>query len=312
MLNKSVFFALIPLLLTAEPLIERTQVHMGTFATIALPSSHQNWFEKSFGVIRSVEKALSSYDSEADIARLNRERSATIGPYTYEALSLSRKYFEESEGYFDVTVGSITKKLYRFGEDERLVSDAALQSAMIGLDGLAFDDVHAVLAEGLYVDLGGMGKGYGVDQVAALWRENGVDQGKIALSGDIRCMQRCRLGIQNPFTEAVLMQIVTARPDSGISTSGNYRRYIESKKSSHLIDPKAKASQQGFASVTVAGNHSNSDLDAYATAASVMPVSKAAAFLERTGVDYLLITTEGDRLVNRDFSRYRFFYLLGQ
>ncbi|MDX1296003.1 MAG: FAD:protein FMN transferase, partial [Sulfurimonadaceae bacterium] len=136
MSSKTLFLCLMPLFLAAQPLTERTQVHMGTFATITLPSSDQAWFEKSFDLIRSVEKSLSSYDVEADIARLNKQRRISIGPYTYEALSLSRKYYEESEGYFDITVGSITKKLYRFGAEERLVSDTAIQESMTGFAGL--------------------------------------------------------------------------------------------------------------------------------------------------------------------------------
>ncbi len=301
---------MLPLVAAAEMMIERTQVHMGTFVTVALPSTKGQWFEKSFDTIRAVERQLSSYDVHADIARLNRERFTKIGPYTYEALKLSRDYYVASGGYFDITVGSITKQLYRFGEDERLVDRDALQKAVIGFKGLSFNAEHAAVAEGMYVDLGGMGKGFGVDQVAQLWRKSGIVEGKIAISGDIRCMQPCRLDIQDPFSDGVFVRIMTSRSDTGLSTSGNYRRFVKSKKNNHLIDPKGKKSQQGFASVTVAGLHSNSDLDAYATAASVMPVAEAEAFLKRMGVDFLLVTTESERIVNVDYTRYRFFYRL--
>ena len=73
---------------------------------------------------------------------------------------------------------------------------------------------------------------------------------------------------------------------------------IISGRHNHLIDPKRKRSQQRFASITLVGQLPNSDLDAYATAASVMPVDEAIAFLKERRIGYILITTDKDVLVS--------------
>ena len=292
-------------------MLERTQVMMGTFATISLPKEETKELQKSFEILRAVEASLSSYDTKADIYKLNHDRAATLSPYSYEALLLSQRYYEQSSGYFDITVGSVTKGLYRFGEDERLVDTGALTNAKIGFEGLHFDTERAWLDKETVIDLGGMGKGFGVDKAAAYLREQNVTRGTIALSGDIRCLDICNMGIQDPFGEGTLAEFTTKYPGTAVSTSGNYRRYVVSKENNHLIDPKKKIPQQGFASITLISLGKNSDIDAYATAASVMPVKEAIRFLETLDVAYLLVTSSGERHRSDNLEQYvsRFTYL---
>jgi thiamine biosynthesis lipoprotein len=303
---RACFLAAAPFLfavhLVAGETVSRTQVMMGTFATIELPEAYASEIERGFAILKAVEGSLSSYDENADIYRLNRDRKTKITPYTYKAMHDCRRYYEESRGFFDITVGSITKKLYRFGEAERSVPVTALGCARIDFGGVHFDSNEAFLDENVTVDLGGMGKGFGVDRVAEFFRSKGIEEGKIALSGDIRCLGRCKIAVQDPFSEGIMADFQTKAPDTAVSTSGNYRRYVGGKSYSHLIDPKRKRSQRIFASITLVGNQSNGDLDAYATAASVMPLVEAAAFLQRMGVGYLLVLTDGTKVESQNLS----------
>ena len=279
-------------------MLERTQVLMGTYANITLPKKEASFLQKSFEILHAVEHALSSYEEKADIYRLNHDRTVRLTPYSYEALALSKKYYKKSDGYFDIAVGSITKGLYKFGEDERLVSEDDLNRADTDIRGLHFNRKKAWLDEGTIIDLGGMGKGFGVDKVAQYLHEQNITEGIIALSGDIRCLDICTMAIQNPFGEGTVAEFVTKEPNTAISTSGNYRRYIESTKHNHLIDPKKRASQQLFASITLLSHGDNSAIDAYATAAAVMPLEKARSFLDSIDVGYVLITNGGDQYVS--------------
>lgn len=301
---KTFLFLLLTSTLFASEMFERTQILMGTFATITLPKENHLEHQKSFEILRAVEGALSSYDPKADVYRLNHERKAYLTPYSYEALNLSKRYYKESSGYFDITVGSITKELYHFGEEERLVTDRELQKAKVGFKGLHFTPERAWLDEGTVVDLGGMGKGFGVDKVALYLDEQNINQGKIALSGDIRCLDRCDIVIQNPFGEGVVARFRTKEPNTAISTSGNYRRFVANKSHNHLIDPKRKASQQDFASITLFSHTANSDIDAYATAASVMTVERAIIFLNSLDVGYILMTNNAQKFESDNLTRF--------
>lgn len=287
----------------SEELVKRTQVMMGTYVSLSLAKDKLPLSQIVFKRLKKVENALSSYDPQAQIYRLNHNHKVGISQDTYEALELSRKYYKKTEGYFDITIGSITKGLFHFGEEEKIPSEKALLEAKIDFKGLHFNRQRAWIDEGIKIDLGGMGKGFGVDKAKELLIKEGIREGIVSLSGDMFCLHRCEMSIQDPFSEGVLASFFMAQEKTSISTSGNYRRYVKNKKYNHLINPKTRKSQKTFASITlISPIYSNSDLDAYSTAASVMPKSKALGFLNKLGLGYLLVTNEKKIYKNEVFS----------
>ena len=308
MRGKSGIFGLLFLAIAAAhaapiELLTRTQVMMGTYASISLPKEQIGLSRALFTRLKEVELALSSYDPAAEIYRLNRDHEVSISHDTYEALSLCSRYHKETQGYFDITVGSITKGLFHFGEQERIPHATELKRAAVNFKGVHFNAQRAWSEDGIVVDLGGMGKGFGVDKAAELLKVQGVKKGIIALSGDIFCLHECEMAVQDPFSDNMLASFTMTQKNTAISTSGNYRRFVKSRKFNHLINPKTHSSQQEFASITLLSAHlGNSDLDAYATAASVMPKEKALRFLDGLKkVGYLILTNDKKVYINSDF-----------
>ena len=301
---KQLYLLLAFSLLASAETTSRTKVLMGTFVTISTDAKDKKYIEDGFKIISEVETSISSYDKQSPIYRLNRDKKSQINAITFEALSLSREYYEKSDGYFDSTIGSITKDLYRFGEDERVASSRELKNAVVNFNGLSFDKSEARLKKGVKVDLGGMGKGFGVDKVSDYFRKKGLRRVTIAASGDIRCLEVCHIDVQNPFREGILAAFETLKTDMGISTSGNYNRYVKSTKNNHLINPKTKASQDKFISITLISSMSNSDLDAYATAASVMPTKKAYEFLETFDLAYIILQSDMKLKVSQNIFKF--------
>jgi len=273
-------------------MLNRTKVGMGTFITLSLDETQKHHFQNGFKILKDVELSLSSYDKNSPVSRLNKNKYVKLDKYTFEAFSLSHKYYKRSDGYFDITVGSVTKDLYRFGEDERVPSKEELQNSHVSFKALRFNESEAFLEKDSKVDLGGMGKGFGVDKVAKYLKKHSIKQAEIALSGDIRCLGVCDIQIQSPFHDGIFASFKTIHNETAISTSGNYNRYVDTKKNNHLINPKIKQSQDKFISITLVSKMSNSDLDAYATAASVMPIDKAYAFLDSLDLAYLVIQSD--------------------
>ena len=278
---------------------------MSTFVTITANERDAELITDGFGIIKEVEMSLSSYKPDAKIYLLNKNRYAELDSFSHEAFLLSKKYYAATDGYFDITIGSITKDLYRFGEEERVASLTELAGANVSFGSLVFNAKEAFLEEGAKVDLGGMGKGFAVDKAAEYFRSKDANSATIAASGDIRCLSICKIEVQDPFSEdAVLLSFETLRDDMGITTSGNYNRYVLSRDNNHLIDPKAKKPQSLFVSITLIGNILSSDLDAYATAASVMPMKKAYEFLDSLGVGYMVMQSDGELVVSKNISEY--------
>ena len=282
----------------------RTKVLMGTFVTISTDSKNKQHIQNGFDIISEVESSISSYDKQSQIYRLNRDKKSQINATTYEALSLSEKYYAQSDGYFDITIGSITKDLYRFGKNERVATSRELKNAVVDFNGLSFNKQEVRLSKDVKVDLGGMGKGFGVDKAADYFRKQKVDKVTISASGDIRCLGICHIDVQNPFGKGILAAFDTLKADMGISTSGNYNRYVESTKNNHLINPKSKASQDKFISITLISSMPSSDLDAYATAASVMPIKKAYEFLDSLDLAYIILQSDMELVVSQNIFKF--------
>ena len=302
-MSRILLFLVLALLVDAKTL-SRTQIIMSTFITITVDEKDKDFIEDAFEIIKDVDSSLSSYNPNAKIFLLNKNRHVDLDRYAYEALTLSEKYYIKTDGYFDITIGSITKDLYRFGEQERQATSKELEDAKVGFNGLHVIKERAALDEAIKVDLGGMGKGFAVDRVAEHFREKDVKNATIRASGDIRCLSTCKIDVQNPFGDDAMLSFDTTIKDLGITTSGNYNRYVKSTKYNHLIDPKQKKSQNMFISITLIGKMLSSDLDAYATAASVMPLKRAYEFLNKSGVAYIVLQSDKVLVISKNISSF--------
>ncbi|WP_373035812.1 FAD:protein FMN transferase [Sulfurimonas sp.] len=276
---------------------------MSTFITISVDDKDKHLVEHGFNIMKNIDSSLSSYKKSAVIYRLNRDRKVKLDSYAYQALKESEKLYKISDGYFDITIGSITKDLYCFGEQERVPSGKELRDAKVNFKGIHFNKYKASLDKDIKVDLGGMGKGFAVDKVAAYFRANSIEA-RISASGDIRCLGICSIDVQDPFSQDKLLSFKTSRKDLGITTSGNYNRYVKSTDNNHLINPKIKKSQTKFVSITLIGSMSSSFLDAYATASSVMPLKKAYEFLDSQKLAYIVLQSDGEMRISSNIHEY--------
>ncbi|QOP46725.1 FAD:protein FMN transferase [Sulfurimonas paralvinellae] len=276
---------------------------MGTFVSISVDKQHKELISPAFKLLKKIESSISSFDKNSPIYKLNENRSAKLDNYSYEALQLSLKYYKETDGYFDVAVGSITKDLYHFGEDERIASKKSMQKASTSMDGLLFDKQKAVITDTIKIDLGGMGKGYGIDKVSQFFRNNSVENAVIALSGDIRCIGECKIAVNNPLKNDAALAVFTMC-DTAVSTSGNYNRYVGNITHNHLINPKKKNSEQNFISVTLISKLPSATLDAFATAVSVMSLKKAYLFLASQPIAYIILQADKKLVVSKNLQSY--------
>jgi FAD:protein FMN transferase len=131
---------------------------------------------EAFELVGRVERELTRFHPAGDVAQLNRLRkdeALRVGPDTYECLRLAMDACRLTDGAFDATIGPLRDLWARAagsGEDpsEEEISDT-MRSCGMGRIHLSEDDnVVTPLADGMGIDLGGIGKGYAVDCVAEL------------------------------------------------------------------------------------------------------------------------------------------------
>jgi len=105
-----------------------------------------------FELVDRIELDLSRFIDNSEISRINSlgpGECAQVSPRTMECLQLARRLYVETEGAFDVALGS-------------------------GFDSLQFEPENMTVRSasgGVRLDLGGIGKGYAVDRAAELLEE---------------------------------------------------------------------------------------------------------------------------------------------
>ncbi len=113
------------------------------------------------------------------------------------------------------------------------------------------------------LDVGGVGKGYAVEQVCRIAEENGFTSGLISVGGNVRAIggkevsnkiSPWNVGIQNPDTSSEKTDLyIINLTDASLVTSGIYERYytVGGRNYHHIIDPTTLYPSDYFASVTI-------------------------------------------------------------
>jgi len=291
------YLLILPLFLFSQEMYTRTQALMGTFVHITLPAPYNQQISDSFALIHHIEEELSSYSPHL-VYQLNQKHTVPFHARLSEAIRLSKQYYKDTHGYFDITIGSISKNLYHFGEENNSVpSSEALQQAKLNIDAIKINTSSITTEKDITIDLGGMGKGYAVDKVADFLEAQNITQGVIALSGDIRCLDICAFELQSPFSEQTFAKLTSRIPQLSISTSGTYRRYVGTQKNHHLINPKSRSQGRSFVSVSIFTQANNTLCDVMATAIASMPKKEALKFVKnQKRFGYVLITPTGEEI----------------
>jgi len=119
----------------------------------------------AFARIAAAQSRLSRFDSGSDIARFNAAPAGSkvaIAEDTACVLAAAAHLRDESAGVFDVTLGSGA-------------NDWRVEAGML-----------VKLAEGVRIDLGGIGKGFAVDAAVEALLAHGIDAGWVNAGGDLR------------------------------------------------------------------------------------------------------------------------------
>lgn len=260
-----------------------------------------------------VNKLMSTYDPTSELSRFNQyrfEQPFAISPETRKVVLEAMRLGELSDGVLDVTVGPLVN-LWGFGPTMRPESIPSQQDvdavrAYTGLDKLTVVKDGLVKAHPqLYVDLSTIAKGYGVDVVAELLEEQGVESYLVEIGGEMRVKgdkgngSEWLIAIEKPVSEARAVQKIISIGDNAIATSGDYRNYYEQDgvRYSHLIDPRTgKPIQHNTVSVTVI-YPSSMTADGMATAFNVMGWESAIALAEQNDLAVFIVKREGDSFV---------------
>jgi thiamine biosynthesis lipoprotein len=118
----------------------------------------------AFAEVDRIERELSRFVPTSDVARINAlsaGQSVRIGPDAFACLETAAQVCAATHGAFDVTIGSLLEPGFH--------GAASPHVPRIGVD--EEDRSVTALSDSVVVDLGGIGKGFAVDQVVAILRD---------------------------------------------------------------------------------------------------------------------------------------------
>ena len=147
--------------------------------------------DKAFDEVDRIDRLMSHYKSESPLSQLNREagrHEVAVDAELFDFIAEAMRYYRESGGAFDITVGPLMKAWGFFRGDGRVPSDESLATVLrhVGGSHVRLDPSARTIAfdePGVELDLGGIAKGYAVDRVAALLRQEGIVAALISAGG---------------------------------------------------------------------------------------------------------------------------------
>ncbi len=280
------------------------------------PKQTQAGFDK---ILQEVNRQMSTYQTDSEISRFNRMKasegsmtvSADFATVLAEAVRLNRL----TGGALDVTVGPLVN-LWGFGPDKNIsqAPTAAQISAaekLVGIDKIRLEakpsETGARLgkqADGVYLDLSAIAKGFGVDKLAQHLDSLGVQNYLVEIGGELRAKGKNQkneawsVGIEQPqFAQKQAAQIVVPLNNRSLATSGDYRNFrtdASGKRLSHIIDPQSKQPiSHNLASVSVVADNAMT-ADGLATGLFVMGEEKALSTAEKNRLAVFMIIKTPD------------------
>lgn len=246
--------------------------------------------------MKEVDNALSMFNKESIISKVNNNQPVELNEMFVEVFQQAQKISEDTNGAFDITVAPLVNA-WGFGfKNEQMPDKHAVDSlmAIVGYQKVSYDGKHIMKRDPrITLDCSAIAKGFGVDVVARLLEEKGIDNYMVEIGGEVvthgisEKRVPWKIGVtkptDDPLQEGNELQTVLNLTDKAMATSGNYRNfyYKGKRKYAHTIDPKTGYPvQHSILSATVLTNRCMR-ADAYATAFMVMGFEGAKKVLER-------------------------------
>jgi thiamine biosynthesis lipoprotein len=295
---------------------------MGTLFSIVLyahdPATAEKAAAAAFERVAELDAVMSDYQADSELMRLCDQpygQPVSVSADLFDVLQYSQKVSRLSDGAFDVTVGPFVR-LWRFSRKRGVLptaSELAAARAAVGYQKLRLDPANrtvTLLAPGMRLDLGGIGKGYAADQALRVLREMGLRQALVAASGDIAVGEPpprqlgWRIGISSlgSSTNGLARTLILA--NAGISTSGDTEQHVDigGIRYSHILDPTTGLGLTNRIQATIVGPDATTT-DGLDTTVSVLGKERGLALVDAWPRASALVLVQEDKEIRSYVSR---------
>jgi len=288
---------------------------MGNSFELSAVATDEQWanekIDAGISEIQRIEKLLTTFNdnSETNIINANAGiKPVTVSRETFNLIKRSLRISSLTQGAFDISYGSVDKRLWNFDQQMTELPDKETAKKMVRLinyQNIILDDEACTVflrQKGMRIGFGGIGKGYAAERAKQVMKLNGVESGIVNASGDLTTWglqpdgKQWTIAIANPNAAHQAFSYMEIS-NMAVATSGNYEKFvmIGGKKYSHTINPRTGLPISGIKSVTIITT--NAELaDAMATPVTIMGITSGLDMINQIkGVEAIIID-DNDKL----------------
>jgi len=250
--------------------------------------------------ISTFEKKYSRFLPDSELSQINQSpNNVQVSSDLKKMLEIGLELHKATDGFFDLNIASLISGL---GYDQNY-SFTANQSLVNKPRGHFSLHDNTLIREGnVQIDLGSIGKGFLIDQIAHHLREQGIHHYLVDGGGDIFCSQKrdnspWSVALEHPLHQEQAVAVIPLR-NQGIATSSPQKRRFND--SHHLLNPKANSSTSTILSVTTLAS-SATFADVTATAIFVSPKQYWSPLSKITKVEYYATDPNFSQLFSEKF-----------
>jgi thiamine biosynthesis lipoprotein len=259
----------VPQKVTAEDRAMGTHLAYASFTTPELDSARLHAaFDAATAEIRRIEKLMTTWDPASEVSRINAaagKEAVAVGSETFDVIREALHASALSEGCFDITFETL-HGLWKFDQDldphPPSAADVRARVKYLGWRHVKLDEAaHTVKLDEPHVriGLGGIAKGYAVDQASRVLLEAGLATFYVQAGGDLYTRGTkpdgapWQAGIRDPRGAEGDYFAMMPVSDHAFSTAGDYERayVVDGKRYHHIIDPRTGYPATASRSVTI-------------------------------------------------------------
>jgi FAD:protein FMN transferase len=293
----------------ASDRVRRARALLGTFVEIEATGPDKSRIDQAiddaFEAVAHVHRLMSFHEPESDVSRLNREatdRPVKVHSWTFRVLEAADDMHRRSNGIFDISVAPILQDMGLLpprSEDGRIDNECPAFDAIELLEG----QMIRFRQPGVRIDLGGIAKGFAVDQALNVLRKSGTATcALVNAGGDLAAFgEEARLiHVRHPRDPRCTICAVELKDQALASSARRFDLFHSAEvESSAIIDPVTGKPANAIDGVTVRAPCCMT-ADAL-TKIGMIVGTDAIGLLELYNASALLISADGDVQISPDF-----------
>jgi thiamine biosynthesis lipoprotein len=288
---------------------------MGNRFELSVVGPDEQWanekIECGIREIQRIERLLTTFNEFSETNRINAASGiepVVVSRETFNLIQRSLRISALTQGAFDISYGSVDKRLWNFDEQMTALPDKETAKKMVRLinyQNIVLDDENGTVylrEKGMRIGFGGIGKGYAAERAKQVMKLQGVESGVVNASGDLTTWglqptgKQWTIAIADPNNSQQSFSFLEIS-DMAVATSGNYEKFvtIAGKKYSHTINPHTGLPVSGIKSVTIITT--NAEIaDAMATPVTIMGINAGLDMINQMKNIEAIIVDDNDNL----------------